>query len=204
MKVAIKHRDLTEAPFLWKVISLAVPLAMSSMLQMLFHAVDVIVVGNFAGPVALAAVGSNGSIVKLLVNTFLGLSIGGNVVAAHYIGEQNHAMAKDTVHTLIFIGLFGGIAVGIAGIILTYPILKMVSSPPDVIDQAAVYLRIYFCGMPFLMLYNFGTSILRAAGDTHRPLICLTDAGILNVLLNLLFVVVFRLGVVGGRAGYGY
>lgn len=197
MKALNKHTDLTETPFLWKVIAMAVPLAVTSMLQMLFHAADVIVVGNFAGPIALAAVGSNGSIVKLLVNTFLGLSIGGNIVAAHYIGEQNHAMVRNTVHTLMFIGLFGGIAVGIGGFFLTYPMLNLVSSPPDVIDQAAVYLRIYFCGMPFFMVYNFGASILRAAGDTQRPLICLTAAGILNVVLNLLFVVVFRMSVVG-------
>lgn len=192
-----KQLDLTEGPFLPKFIFLAVPLALSSMLQTLFHAADVIVVGNFAGPIALAAVGSNGGIIKLLVNSFLGLSIGGNIVAANYLGEQNHGMVRKTVHTLVFIALVGGIAVGAAGVMLAYPMLTLVSSPPDVIDQATIYLRIYFCGIPFFMLYNFGASILRAAGDTQRPLVILTIAGIVNVLLNLLFVVVFQLGVVG-------
>lgn len=183
---------------LWnKILIFALPLAASSMLQQLFNSADVAVVGRFAGNEALAAVGSNGPIINLLVNIFVGLSIGANVVISRFIGEGNEKKISQAVHTAIVLAFLSGVFVMCAGIALARPILELISTPSDIIDLSTVYLRIYFIGMPFQMLYNFSAAVLRSRGDTKRPLICLTISGVLNVILNLFFVIVLHMGVAG-------
>jgi putative MATE family efflux protein len=188
---------MTEGPFLRKILVFALPLAASSVLQLLFNAADVIVVGRFAGSAALAAVGSNGSLINLLVNLFVGLSVGSNVVAARAFGAKDDVSVRHTVHTSILLSLIGGVILAVIGVFAARTLLEWMSSPADVIDLAALYLRIYFLGMPVMMLYNFGSALLRAVGDTKRPLLCLVVAGILNVILNLVFVINFHMSVAG-------
>lgn len=175
----------------------ALPLMITSILQLLYNAADVIVVGKFAGSEHLAAVGSTGALINLIVNVFLGLSIGTNVIAARDYGAQDRDGMQRTVHTSITISLIGGVVLGIFGFIFGGTFLKMMDTPPEVHPLATVYMKIYFIGMPFNMLYNFGAAILRAIGDTKRPLYYLTISGIVNVLLNLVFVIVFHMGVAG-------
>ena len=189
--------QMTEGPFLGKVLLFALPLAASSVLQLLFNAADVIIVGRFAGSTALAAVGSNGSLINLLVNLFVGLSIGSNVVAARFFGAGDTAGLHQTVHTSVLVSLVGGVVMAFVGFTLARPMLELMGSPANVIDLATLYLRIYFIGMPVTMLYNFGAALLRSIGDTRRPLICLATAGVLNVLLNLFFVIRLSLSVSG-------
>ncbi len=189
--------NMTDGPFAAKILLFTLPLAASSILQLLFNAADVIVVGRFCGSTALAAVGSNGSLINLLVNLFMGFSIGANVVAARAFGAKDARGVSETVHTSILLSLIGGILLGIVGFFSARTLLEWMSTPADVIDLAAVYLRIYFLGMPVLMLYNFGAALLRAVGDTTRPLICLAASGILNVILNLVFVIRFQMSVAG-------
>lgn len=192
-----KHLNMTEGPFLRKIIFFAIPLASASVLQLLFNAADVIVVGRYAGDFALAAVSSTGSLVNLLVNIFVGLSVGCNVVAARFLGAKDDTGVSHTVHTSIFISLVGGVFMAILGILTARPLLELMSSPEQVIDLAALYLKIYFAGMPVMMLYNFGSALLRSVGDTRRPLICLAISGVVNIVLNLLFVIVFHMSVAG-------
>lgn len=180
-----------------RVLLFALPLAASSILQQLFNSADVAIVGRFAGKQALAAVGSNGPIINLLVNIFVGLSIGSNVVISRYIGQGNENKIRRAVHTSILLAVLSGLFVAVVGILITRPMLSAMSTPSDIIDLSAKYLRIYFLGMPFLMLYNFSAAILRSRGDTRRPLICLTISGVLNVLLNLFFVIVLHMDVDG-------
>ena len=183
---------------LWSgILMFALPLAASSILQQLFNSADVAVVGQFAGSRALAAVGSNAAVINLLVNIFMGLSIGANVVIARYVGEGNKSKVERAVHTAVAVSLISGVIVTVLGIVVSRPILEMISTPDDIIDLASVYLKIYFLGMPFMMLYNFGAAILRSVGDTRRPFICLLVSGIINVVLNLFFVIVCRLSVAG-------
>ncbi len=183
---------------LWKAILVfAIPIALSNMLQQLFNTADVAVVGRFAGKEALAAVGSNGSIINLLLNLFVGLSVGANVVIARFIGEGDDERVGRAAHTAIVVSVISGVIVMILGLILARPMLVMMSSPEDVIDLATLYLRIYFLGMPFMMLYNFSSAILRSRGDTKRPLICLSVSGVINLILNLVLVIVFDLSVAG-------
>ena len=178
-------------------ISFALPLMASAVLQLLFNAADTAVVGRFTGPEALAAVGSNGPLINLIVTLFMGLSVGTNVLTAQYLGSGRREDLKETVHTsIVSSALFGVILVGL-GCALARPMLNMMGSPADVIDQAELYIIIYFFGMPFLMVYNYGSAILRAVGDTRRPLVFMTISGVINVALNLLLVIVFRLGVAG-------
>lgn len=192
-----KDLDLIHGSLWSKILMFALPLAASSILQQLFNSADVAVVGQFAGSRALAAVGSNAPVINLLVNIFMGLSIGANVVIARYIGEKNKNKIHRAVHTAIAVSLISGVIVMILGIIVCRPILELISTPDDIIDLASVYLRIYFLGMPFMMLYNFGAAILRSVGDTKRPFICLLVSGIINVILNLFFVIVCGLSVAG-------
>lgn len=188
---------LTEGPIFKKLLQFSIPLILSSLLQLLFNAADIIVVGNFAGDDSLAAVGSTGSLVNLLVNLFIGLSVGTNVVAANFYGARKTKEVQETVHTAIFLSIISGIILTIIGVFGTRFILQLMKSPPEVLDLAAVYLRIYFGGITATMIYNFGSAILRSKGDTKRPLYILFFSGILNFLLNLLFVIVFNMDVAG-------
>lgn len=189
--------DMTHGKLIPKVLAFAFPLMITSMLQLLYNAADVVVVGRYSGPESLAAVGSTGSLINLIVNVFLGLSIGTNVMAAKYYGAGDYKNTHETVHTSITVSLIGGVAIGLFGFIFGGTFLKWMGSPEDVLPLATIYIRIYFLGMPFNMLYNFGAAVLRAVGDTRRPLVFLSIAGIVNVVLNLFFVIVCDMGVAG-------
>ena len=189
--------DMCNGPILKKMLIFTLPLMCSSMLQLLFNAADIIVVGRFAGDTALAAVGSTTSLVLLLSNLFIGLSVGANVLAARYFGAGRGNELSKTVHTSLLLSMISGVILTLMGILLAEPILKMMDTPDTVINLSVLYLRIYFLGMPAMLLYNFGSAILRAKGDTKRPLIYLSIAGVLNVSLNLVLVIVFNLGVAG-------
>lgn len=189
--------DMCNGPLMRKIIMYCVPLALSGILQLLYNAADVIVVGQFSGKTALAAVGSTGSLINLVVNLLIGLSVGTSVCVANFYGAGRHKDLRETVHTSMLISVIGGVIVAIVGIVFARTFLGWMGSPDDVIDQATLYLRIYFAGMPLNMAYNFAAAILRALGDTRRPLYYLAISGAVNVLLNLLFVIVFNMGVAG-------
>ena len=189
--------DMIHGPLAGKLLVFAIPLMLSSILQLLFNAADVIVVGRWSGKEALAAVGSNTSLINLMVNLFVGFSVGTNVVVARDLGAGREEDVRDSVHTSIALSLVSGVVLMGLGLLLSRQMLELMGSPEDVIGLAAVYLRIYFCGMPGNMIYNFGAAILRAQGDTKRPLYFLTAAGIINVILNLVFVIVFHMDVAG-------
>ena len=189
--------DMTTGPILPKMLSFAGPLMLTGILQLLYNAADIVVVGNFAGAQALAAVGSTGSLINLLVNVFMGLSVGASVLVAHSFGAGDLKRVQDGVHTSITVALIAGLSSGVIGFALARPMLEWMGSPEDVIDLATLYVRIYFLGMPANMLYNFGAAILRAVGDTRRPLIYLTISGLVNVALNLVLVIGFKLDVAG-------
>lgn len=183
---------------LWnKILLFALPLAASSILQQLFNSVDTAVVGRFASSQALAAVGSNSSLISLMINLFLGVSLGSNVVIAHYIGQGSEKKIKAAVHTAILVAVLCGFFVLLFGQVIARPVLLLMGTPEDVIDLAVLYLRIYLLGMPCIMLYDFGASILRSTGDSKRPLYALIAAGIINTILNLVLVIGFGLGVSG-------
>ena len=189
--------DMTEGPILPKIVAFTGPLVLTGILQLLYNAADVIVVGNYAGHEALAAVSSTGSLINLLVNVFMGLSVGASVLIARNYGARDVKAMRRAEHTAMTLALFMGIGVGIFGFVLARPLLQMMDSPPDVIDGAALYVRIYFLGMPANMLYNFGAATMRAVGDTKRPMVYLMISGLVNVLLNLLLVIVFHMDVAG-------
>lgn len=188
---------MTEGPILSKLLKFSIPLIFSSLLQLLFNAADIVVVGRFSGDNALAAVGSTGSLINLLVNLFQGLSIGTNVVAAHYFGANRKSELKETVHTAMLLSIYSGIIMTAVGVTFAVPILKLMQAPHEVLTLASVYLKIYFGGITATMIYNFGSALLRAVGDTQRPLYILFLAGIINVILNLIFVIIFHLDVAG-------
>ncbi len=192
--------DMVHGPLLGKIVKFAIPLALSGILQLLFNAADIVVVGRFAGSQALAAVGATGALINLIVTLFMGLSVGTNVLVAQYYGAENRKDLSETVHTSILASILFGIALIAIGILLARPVLEIMATPPDVLDQAVLYMRIYFIGMPVMMLYNFGAAVLRAVGDTQRPLYFLLLAGVVNVLLNLFFVIVLHMGVAGVAA----
>ena len=189
--------DMCSGPILGKLLLFALPLMCSSILQLLFNAADIIVVGNYAGDNSLAAVGSNSSLINLLTNFFLGLSVGANVLVARYRGARQDEEVSKTVHTAMLLSIFSGIMLTVIGCIGARQILIWMQTPEDVLPLAVLYLRIYFVGMTATMLYNFGSAILRAIGDTKRPLYYLTIAGVINVILNLIFVIVCKLDVAG-------
>lgn len=180
-----------------KILLFALPLMASSLLQLLFNAADVVVVGKFAGKEALAAVGSNTALINLLINLFVGLSVGTNVVVARDLGAGRHDNVSRSVHTSMTLALISGVVMTVFGTVMVRQLLEWMSSPTDVIDLATVYLRIYFFGMPALLTYNFGAAILRAQGDTRRPLYFLFLSGVVNVVLNLFFVIVLHMDVAG-------
>ncbi len=189
--------DMLSGSLVDKIFLFALPLAASNILQQLFNAADTIVVGRFASNRALAAVGANSSAINLLINLFTGLAIGANVVLANYIGQQKMKKVSEALHSVVAIALLSGVFLMVLGQFVARPILTIMKTPPDVINLAVLYLRLYFLGMPFIMMYNFGSAILRSKGDSNRPLYCLILAGIINVLLNLLLVIGFKLSVVG-------
>ena len=189
--------DMVSGPLAGKLLVFALPLMLSSLLQLLFNAADVVVVGRFAGKEALAAVGSTSSLINLLVNLFVGFSVGSNVTVARDLGAGREDDVRRSVHTAITLSLVSGLLLMVLGTTLAHQLLIWTSSPADVIGLATIYLRIYFCGMPANMLYNFGAAILRAQGDTRRPLYFLAIAGVTNVALNLVFVIVLHMSVAG-------
>lgn len=189
--------DMLNGPLAGKLLMFALPMMLTSILNLLFNAADVIVVGRYVGSSALAAVGSNISLISLLLNLFMGLSVGANVVVARDLGAGDRENVRKGVHTSITLALISGLVLMTAGAALAKVLLVITSSPADIIDLAALYLRIYMLGVPASMLQNFGAGILRTQGDTKRPLYFLTAAGALNVALNLLFVLPMRMGVAG-------
>ena len=180
-----------------KLISFALPLMLSGILQLMFNAVDIIVVGRFSGSGALAAVGSTTALINVFTNLFMGISLGANVLAARCYAAGKKKEMSDTVHTSILLALISGIGMAVIGLIFAKGALELMGTPDDVIGQSTLYMRIYFLGMPFFMLYNYGAAILRAVGDTKRPLVFLIISGVVNALLNMALVISFHLGVAG-------
>lgn len=189
--------DMIHGPLLGKILLFTLPLMASSILQLLFNAADIIVVGRYAGSDALAAVGSTGALINLLTNMFIGFSVGANVLVARYYGAGKPDEVSETVHTSVMLSIIGGILLAAIGIIFASPLLELMGTPENVLPLAALYVRIYFAGMPMILLYNYGSAILRAIGDTKRPLYYLAIAGVLNIILNLIFVIVFEMSVAG-------
>jgi len=189
--------DMCNGPLLGKMLVFALPLMLSGILQLMFNAADIIVVGRFAGSQALASVGSTGALINLIVNMFIGLSVGANVLVARYYGAGKSKEMKEVVHTAITAAFLSGLILVLIGCVAARPALHLMGTPEDVIDGAVLYMRLYFCGMPVMMVYNFGSAVLRAVGDTRRPLYYLSVAGVINVILNLIFVIVFHMSVAG-------
>ena len=189
--------DMCSGPLFSKIIIFSMPLMLTSILQLLYNAADIVVVGRYAGSIALAAVGSTGSLINLIVNLFMGLSIGASVVVARHYGANSYKDVSESVHTSMTIAGICGVVVGIFGFVTARPLLVMMGSPEDVLEHAVLYVRIYFVGLPGMMLYNFGAGVLRAIGDTRRPLYFLTISGLVNVVCNLIFVIGFHMGVAG-------
>ena len=193
--------DMCNGTIMDKLISFALPLMISGMLQLMFNSVDIIVVGRFTGSQALAAVGSTTALICTFTNLFIGVSLGANVLAARFYASGKTKEMSETVHTAILLALISGIAMSIIGILCARESLVLIATPDDIIGQAALYLRIYFFGMPFFMLYNYGAAILRAVGDTKRPLMYLIAAGTANAVLDLILVIIFKMGVAGVAIG---
>lgn len=189
--------DMLNGPLGSKILRFAIPIALSSIFQQMFNLADIAVVGRFAGDKALAAVGANTFVINLLINLFVGISVGANVVVANSIGEHSYRSVTRSVHTSVMVSFFSGIILSFAGIFFARPILSLISTPSDILDDAVLYLQVYFVGMPFAMIYNFIAAILRGKGDTKRPLYVLMFAGAFNVALNLILVAGFGMGVAG-------
>ncbi len=192
-----RHIDLVNGPLAKNIILYALPIIATGMLQLLFNAADLVVVGRWCGSVSVAAVGATGAVINLTVTLFIGLSVGVGVAVATGLGARDHEKVSETVHTAVPVALIGGVVLTALGVIITMPLLKLMATPEDVIDLSALYMKIYFTGMPASLLYNYGAAVLRADGDTRRPLIFLSSAGALNVVLNVIFVTVFDLDVAG-------
>lgn len=193
--------DMCNGSIMDKLISFSLPLMLSSILQLMFNAVDIIVVGRFSGSQALAAVGSTTALINIFTNLFIGISLGANVLAARYYAAGRNKEMSETVHTAITLALISGVIMAFVGLIFAKGALELMGTPEDVIRLSTLYMRIYFLGMPFFMLYNYGAAILRAVGDTKRPLIFLIISGCANAVLNMTFVIIFRLGVAGVAIG---
>lgn len=191
------EQDLTSGSIFDKVLAFAIPLALTSMLQQLFNATDVAIVGRFASKQAMAAVGGNAPVVSLLVNFFVGLSVGANVVIAKNIGAKAEKKANSAVHTALILSLICGVFIAVVGNLIAQPIIGLLGVPEDTVRYSVTYLRLYFAGMPFIMLYNFEAAIFRSNGDTKKPLLCLSIGGIFNVFANLFFVIVLGMDVDG-------
>ncbi len=189
--------DMCSGPILPKLLKLTLPLLLSSILQLLFNAADIIVVGNFASDNSLAAVGSTSALVNLITNLFLGLSTGANVMTSRYMGAKDNERVSKTVHTSIFLSIVSGLILTAIGVLFADKMLMLMKTPAEVLELSTLYLRIYFGGMVAMMIYNFGSSILRSKGDTKRPLYYLAFAGVINVVLNLIFVILLNMDVAG-------
>jgi len=189
--------DMCNGSIMDKLISFSLPLMLSGILQLMFNAVDIIVVGRFSGSVALAAVGSTTALINVFTNLFIGISLGANVLAARFFAAGKEKEMSETVHTAITLALISGVIMAFVGLIFSRGALELMDTPEDVIGQSTLYMKIYFLGMPFFMLYNYGAAILRAVGDTKRPLIFLIISGVVNAGLNMILVIVFHLDVEG-------
>ena len=189
--------DMTEGPIFGKIVAFTVPVVLAGVLQLLYNAADMVVVGRFAPEGSLGAVSATVPLINLIINVLIGLSVGTCVIVARYYGERNERGISRAAHTSISLSLIGGILVGVIGILLAGPLLNLMKTPPEVLGRSVAYMRIYFCGMPFNALFNYGSAIMRAGGDTKRPMYYLASAGVANVLLNLLFVIQFEMGVAG-------
>lgn len=192
-----KEIDITNGPISSGLLIFTIPIVLTGILQLLYNAADIVVVGRFAGSNSLAAVGSTSSLINLLLNLFIGLSSGAAVCVAHFIGSREKEAVHRSVHTSICLSIIGGFALMLIGIPLSKAMLSMMETPPEIIDEAALYMKIIFIGMPVSLLYNFGAAILRASGNTKTPLIILSCSGLVNIGLNLVFVIVFRMGAEG-------
>ena len=189
--------DMCNGSIMDKLISFSLPLMLSGILQLMFNAVDIVVVGRFSGSQALAAVGSTTALINIFTNLFIGISLGANVLAARFYASGKEKEMSETVHTAITLALISGIIMAGVGLLLAKLALELMGTPSDVIELSTLYMRIYFCGMPFFMLYNYGAAILRAVGDTKRPLIFLIISGVINIILDIVFVICLGTGVVG-------
>jgi putative MATE family efflux protein len=189
--------DMLHGPLAWKILTFTLPIMVSSLLQLLFNAADIIVVGRFAGSNSLAAVGSNGALINLIVNLLTGLSVGSAVTVAFFYGAKEMDQVRESIHTSAAIAIIGGFLTMLIGVFLSPILLRWMGTPENIQGQAALYLRIYFLGMPAMMIYNFGSAMLRSLGDTKRPLYYLAIGGIINVVLNVILVAVFHLDVAG-------
>lgn len=189
--------DMCNGTIMDKLISFALPLMVSGILQLMFNAVDIIVVGRFSGSQALAAVGSTTALINVFTNLFIGVSLGANVLAARFYAAGKDKEMSETVHTAITLALVSGVVMAVVGFVFSRWALEIMGTPADVIDQSSLYMRIYFLGMPFFMVYNYGAAILRAVGDTKRPLMFLIVAGVINAVLNMFLVIAFHMGVAG-------
>ncbi|MBR5408023.1 MAG: MATE family efflux transporter [Lachnospiraceae bacterium] len=189
--------DMLNGPLFGKIVRYALPLIAAGILQLLFNTADMVVVGRYAGANALGAVGATASLINLLINVFMGLSVGANVAIAHYFGAGRHKELSKALHTSITLSLVCGAALLLIGQIVCGPMLKLMGTPGDILPLSVSYMKIYFLGMPVMLLYNFGAAILRAVGDTKRPLYYLFTAGVINIILNLIFVIGFNMNVRG-------
>ena len=189
--------DMCNGPIMSKLISFSVPLVMSNVLQLLFNAVDIVVVGKFSGSESLAAVGSTSALINLMINLFIGISLGANVMAGRYFATKREKDMTNLVHTAMTFALVSGIVMSFVGLFFSKGALMLMDTPEEIINLSALYMKIYCMGMPFFMLYSYGAAILRAIGDTKRPLAFLMLAGVINAVLNMILVIVFNLGVVG-------
>ena len=189
--------DMCNGTIMDKLISFSIPLMLSGILQLMFNAVDIVVVGRFSGSQALAAVGSTTALINVFTNLFIGISLGANVLAARYYAAGKTKEMSETVHTAIALALVSGVVMAVTGVVFARGALEIMGTPEDVIGKSTLYMRIYFCGMPFFMMYNYGAAILRAVGDTKRPLIFLIVSGVINAVLNLFLVIGFHLDVAG-------
>ena len=189
--------DMCNGTIMDKLISFSIPLMLSGILQLMFNAVDIVVVGRFSGSQALAAVGSTTALINVFTNLFIGISLGANVLAARYYAAGKAKEMSETVHTAIALALVSGVVMAVIGVVFARGALEIMGTPEDVIGKSTLYMRIYFCGMPFFMMYNYGAAILRAVGDTKRPLIFLIVSGVINAVLNLFLVIGFHLDVAG-------
>ncbi len=192
-----KNQNMLQGPLFLNIVTYTVPIILTSLLQLLFNAADLVVVGQFCGSISVGAVGATGSITNLIVNLFIGFSVGAGVSVAHGIGSKDREMVQKTVHTALPLAAVCGVILTVIGVSFAEPLLRLMGTPENVLKLSAVYMRIYFGGIVFSMVYNFSAAILRAAGDTKGPLIYLTIAGVLNVILNLVFVTVFHMNVAG-------
>lgn len=195
--MAKKTLDMTNGPFLKKILIFALPLMATGFLQLLYNSADTAIVGKFAGSQALAAVGSTGSLINLIINVFIGLSMGSGVIVARHIGANDEKRVSKSVHTAMLLGLLSGIIVGIIGFFFSGTFLKLMHVEEGVLELSTLYLKIYFLGAPGSLVYNFGASLLRASGDTKRPLYILSASGLVNVILNLILVIPFKMSVAG-------